>query len=278
MRRTIAWLKATTVAASALLGMPAKVIPAQEISAPALHSQPSPATPSFSVVSVKLSPDSEADDWGIGIRGRNFWAVHVNTNELLSWAYGINARQIEHAPEWFTTERFDVQGLPDACQQPSREQYRAMLQSALADRFALTFRSSQKVLPVYVLSVATGGLKVVRSADQTIKPSWGVHQGWLSIQSMTFEDVARVMQRTIFDRPVLDQTGLNDRYTFVLKWRPDETQFSQMRGLDVPQEAGTEDNEDIYTSARQQLGIKIESTRTLAPTMVIKTVSHPSPN
>jgi uncharacterized protein (TIGR03435 family) len=168
--------------------------------------------------------------------------------------------------------------LPDAGQQPSREQYRAMLQSALADRFALTFRSSQKVLPVYVLSVATGGLKVVRSADQTIKPSWGVHQGWLSIQSMTFEDVARVMQRTIFDRPVLDQTGLNDRYTFVLKWRPDETQFSQMRGLDVPQEAGTEDNEDIYTSARQQLGIKIESTRTLAPTMVIKTVSHPSPN
>ena len=81
-----------------------------------------------------------------------------------------------------------------------------------------------------------------------------------------------------FLRRVLDRTGLEDRYTFLLKWRPDETQFSQMRGLDVPQEAGTEDNEDIYTSARQQLGIKIESTRTLAPTMVIKTVSHPSPN
>jgi uncharacterized protein (TIGR03435 family) len=232
----------------------------------------------FAVVTIKPSLDSEADDWGIGVRGRNFWAVHVTTNELVEWAYGINSRQIEHAPGWFATERFDVQGVPDPDAKPARDQYRAMLKSALAERFALRFQSSRKILPVYVLSLSNGTLKIPMSVDQSAKPSWGVHQGWLSIQCMTFDDVARVMQRTIFDRPVLDQTGLPDRYTFILKWRADETQFTQMQGVEVPQEEGTEDVEDIYTAARRQLGIKIEARKELAPTMVVQTALHPSPN
>lgn len=234
--------------------------------------------PTFSVVSVKLSPDSESDEWGIGIRGRNFWAVHVTTNELIGWAYGINARQVENAPEWFATERFDVDGLPDTGLEPTREQYRTMLQSVLADRFALRFHCSQRVLPVYVLLLANGGLKIPRSADQSATSSWGIHQGWLSIQSMTFSDVARVMQRTVFERPVLDQTGLSDRYTFILKWRADETQFTKMQGVDVPQETGTGDIDDIYTASRKQLGMKIEAKKALAPTMIIEAVSHPSRN
>ncbi len=250
----------------------------QATAAPRIQEQPSDAKATFSIISVKPSPDSEADDWGIGIRGRNFWAVHVTTNELIGWAYGVNARQIEHAPEWFGTERFDVDGLPDTAAQPSREQYRSMLQSALAERFALRFHSSKKVLPVYVLSVVSGGLKIPKSVDQRAKPSWGVHRGWFSVQNMTFGEVARTMQRTVFDRPVLDQTGLSDRYSFILKWRADETEFSQMQGVEVPQEAGTEDVEDIYTAVRQQLGVKIEAEKALAPTMVIETVSHPSPN
>ena len=51
-----------------------------------------------------------------------------------------------------------------------------------------------------------------------------------------------------------------------------------MQGVEVLQEAGTEDVEDIYTAVRQQLGVKIEAEKALAPTMVIQTVSHPSPN
>ena len=261
-----------------LLAVIATASHGQVLSPPQIQEQPSNAGTAFSIVSVKPSPDSEAYDWGIGIRGRNFWAVHVTTNELIAWAYGLNARQIENAPEWFSTERFDVNGLPGTSGQPSREQYRGMLQSALADRFELKFHSSQKLLHVYVLSVADGGLRITRSVDQSAKPSWGVHRGWLSIQNMTFDDVARTMQRTVFDRPVLDRTGLSDRYSFILKWRADETQFGQMQGLEVPQETGTDDAEDIYTAAHQQLGVKIEAAKALAPTIVIEKVSHPSPN
>lgn len=252
--------------------------PSKGQASPALSSteQKASATASFSVLSVKLSTDAEADDWGIGIRGRNFWAVHVTMNELIGWAYGINARQIERAPTWLAVDRFDVAGQPDADIKLPRDQYRMMLRSALEERFALRFHPSEKVLPVYVLSVVE--IKVPKAQDQNANPSWGVHRGWLSITNMTFGNVAQVMQRTVFDRPVVDDTGLKDRYTFILKWRADESQFSQMQGVEVPQEAGTDDIEDIFTSSRQQLGIKIEPKKQLVPAIVIDRVSHPSPN
>jgi uncharacterized protein (TIGR03435 family) len=278
MRAKILLSLASTVLAVAQLATPGSPCSAQAGPAPRVQALSSGPNPAFSIVSIKRSSDSEADDWGMGIRGRNYWAVHVTANELIGWVYGINARQIEHAPDWLATERFDVDGLPESGAPPSRQQYRAMLQAALADRFSLSFHRSRKLLPVYVLSLGDGGLKIPRSADQTADPSWGAHQGWLSIKNMTFGDVAQVLQRTVFDRPVLDQTGLSDRYTFVLRWRPDETQFTQMQGVEVPQEKGTEDIEDIYTAGRQQLGVRIESKKALAPTIVIDTISHPSPN
>jgi uncharacterized protein (TIGR03435 family) len=270
--RALAW-GLLTIASLAAIDSGAQAVPS-----PNATEQGVDATSSFSIVRVKLSPDSEADDWGIGIRDDKFWAIHVTVDELIEWAYGINVRQIEHAQEWLATDRFDVDGLPDPGMKLTGDQCRRMLQSALAERFALKSHASRKVLPVYVLSVADGGIKMPKSEDQNAKSSWGAHRGWLSITNMTFDAIAQVMQRTIFDRPVLDQTGLKDRYSFILKWRADETQFSQMQGIDVPQETGTDDIEDIYTSAHRQLGIKIEARREPAPVIVIDRVSRPSPN
>lgn len=232
---------------------------------------------SFAVVRVSLSPDSEADDWGLGTRGRNFWATHATLNELIAWAYGVSPRQIDHAPEWMSRERFDVNGQPDnVAAQPSGDEFRAMLKSALADRFAVRIHTLQKVMPVYVLSVADGGIKLAGAGDA--KAQWGIHRGWLSVANMSFDAVAKVMQRTVFDRPVLDRTNLAGRYSFTLKWRADETQFSQMQGLEVPVETGTADVDDIYTAARKQLGIRIEAKKDTAPVLVIDGVSRPSPN
>ena len=71
------------------------------------------ANPTFAVATVKLSPESEADDWGTQIRGHRFGATHVNMNDLIGYAYGMNAQQIDHAPAWFGSDRFDVEGVPD---------------------------------------------------------------------------------------------------------------------------------------------------------------------
>lgn len=235
------------------------------------------AKPAFAVVSVKLSRPDEADDWGMGIRGRNFWATYVRAEELIEWAYGVSARQIEHAPEWLSREHFDLEGVPEPGPVPTREQYRVLLQTALADRFGLQFHAGSKVLPVYVLSVEPGGVKMAKTEEAT-GSTWGIHRGWFSVKNMTFGDTARVMQRTVFERPVLDQTGLADRYSFVLTWRAEEGQFTRMQGMDVPQESGTEDVDDLFTAARKQLGLRIESKKAPVTTMVVDAVVPPAPN
>ena len=69
------------------------------------------ANPTFAVASVKLSPESEANEFpGTQIRGHNFVATHVSMNDLIGYAYGMHQQQIDHAPAWFGFERFDRGG------------------------------------------------------------------------------------------------------------------------------------------------------------------------
>jgi uncharacterized protein (TIGR03435 family) len=154
-----------------------------------------------------------------------------------------------------------------------------MVQKALAERFGLRFHAGDKMLSAYVLSVANGGLKVPPTKGESwAAETWGVQRGKLAVKNMSFAGVARVMQRTVFDRPVVDRTGLSGRYSFELHWHPDETQFSQMQGMTVPTDKGAEGNDDIYRAAREELGLKIEAKKTMTPTMVIDAVSRPDAN
>jgi uncharacterized protein (TIGR03435 family) len=237
------------------------------------------ANPTFSVATVKLSPESEADDWGTQIRGHVFVATHVSMDDLIGYAYGMNAQQIDHAPAWFGSERFDVEGVPDTQILPTRDEYRTMVQKALVERFGLKFHPAQKMMTAYVLSVDKGGLKIQPTVGQPYAAeTWGVSRGRLQVRNMSFGGLARVMQRTVFDRPVVDQTGLNGRYTFDLRWHPDEVQFGQMQGLSVPTDERAEAGDDIYTAARKQLGVKIEAKKTMVDAMVIDAASQPVAN
>jgi uncharacterized protein (TIGR03435 family) len=237
------------------------------------------ANPAFAVATVKLSPESEADDWGTQIRGHRFVATHVSMNDLMGYAYGVNAQQIDHAPAWFGSERFDLEGVPDTQILPTRDEYRTMVQKTLTERFGLKFRSAQKMLTAYVLSVNGEGLKIPQTVGQPYAAEgWGVSRGRLQVKNMSFAGVARVMQRTIFDRPVVDETHLSGRYSFELRWNPDELQFGQMQGLAVPTDQGSETRDDIYIAARKQLGLKIEAKKTMVNVMVIDAASQPEAN
>jgi uncharacterized protein (TIGR03435 family) len=99
---------------------------------------------------------------------------------------------------------------------------------------------------------------------------------------MTMATFALMMQASVMDKPVVDQTGLTDRYDLNLKWTPDESQFGQFRETNGPVTPPPGDNPNappgLYTAVQEQLGLKIEATKAPVDVIVIDHVEHPSPN
>jgi uncharacterized protein (TIGR03435 family) len=89
-------------------------------------------------------------------------------------------------------------------------------------------------------------------------------------------EFAQFLQLRILERPVVDQTGLTDRYDFTLEWRPDALPGGGPVPQPLPQ--NIEDRPDLMTAMRQQLGLKIESGKTAVEVLVIDKLTKPSAN
>jgi uncharacterized protein (TIGR03435 family) len=260
----------------------------------ALHAQENPqqppkrmaadANPVFGVATIKpSSPDHPG--WMVAIKGgRNFVTANTNLNDLISYAYGLHAKQIVNGPPWFLTDKFDIEAVPDAEGLPSREQFKIMVQKLLADRFKLAFHHEKKELSVYAITVAKGGpkLTVNTSGANAQMTGYGIQpQGAVTVNNLTIEAFAGVMQRTVLDRPVVDQTGLTERFDFVLKWTPDDSQFAQVRGAGIIAPPHADDPNappSLYTAMQEQLGLKLEPAKAPTDVIVIDHVEKPSPN
>lgn len=92
------------------------------------------------------------------------------------------------------------------------------------------------------------------------------------------EDFAGVMQSAVLDRPVVDQTGLQGRFDFILKWTPDESQFGGL-GVKVPPPSENADAPpNLFTAIQEQMGLKLEPTKAPVAVLVIDHVEKPSEN
>lgn len=240
------------------------------------------ADPSFEVATIKPSKPGQQGK-GFGFRGRQFITMNTNLNDLIAFAYGLHAKQIVGAPDWFGTDLYDIAGVPDVPGRPNIKQSGIMMQKLLADRFQLKFHHEQKVLSVYTITVAHGGPKMKKSTAGPDDGEGFMFRGLgdLIVRNMTMAGFATWMQSGVMDRPVVDQTGLKDRYDFTLKWTPDESQFAQFRGTGVKMPAATNDPNappGLYTAIQEQLGLKMEATKAPDDVIVIDHVEKPSAN
>jgi uncharacterized protein (TIGR03435 family) len=240
------------------------------------------ANPSFDVATIKPSqPDAKGK--GFGFRAGHFVTFNTNVNDLIAFAYGLHAKQIIDGPAWFGVDLFDIEAKPDAEGRPNLKQMGVMVQKLLADRFQLKFHHDQRELSVYVIGVANGGPKMTKSTAAPNDPQgFGFRAlGDLNVRNMTMKDFASWMQSGVMDRPVVDQTGLTDRYDFQLKWTPDESQFAQFRGAGVTVPPPTDDAKappSLYTAVGEQLGLKMGPAKAPDDVIVIDHVEKPSAN
>ena len=68
-------------------------------------------------------------------------------------------------------------------------------------------------------------------------------------------------------RPVVDATNLTEQFEWELKWTPDSRDGS------IPA-----DGVSIFTAAQEQLGVKLEPSRSALDVLVIDKVTPPSEN
>ncbi|OFV92181.1 MAG: hypothetical protein A3G76_17000 [Acidobacteria bacterium RIFCSPLOWO2_12_FULL_65_11] len=237
------------------------------------------ADPAFEVATIKPSnPDAQGKI--ITVRGRQVITINTTLNDLITFAYGLHARQITTGPAWLETEKYDVTGLPDTAGQPSTAQLRTMVQKLLADRFKLAFHRDKRELAVYALVVGAKGPMLTRSAgDPNGLPAMLFRgPGALPARNVTMADFASVMQAVVVDRPVVDQTGLSGRFDFTLTWTPDESQFATMGIRVPPPTADASAPPGLFTAIHEQLGLKFDSTRAPVDVMVVDRVERPSEN
>lgn len=227
------------------------------------------AHPAFEVATVKHS-DPDDNRRGFHTSGRNLFAENETMNDLISFAYGVQVKQIVDAPAWFGSERFDIKGFPDVPGEPGVDQYREMVRKLLTERFQLQFKREQREMARFTLTVAKGGMKMEPSksapdAGQDQTGSMNSGHVWWRFTNNSMPEFAQFLQMAVVDRPVVDQTGLKGKYDFKLEWTSSP-------------ETSTDPNAapGFITAMQEQAGLKIEPTKGEVEVLVITHAEQPS--
>jgi uncharacterized protein (TIGR03435 family) len=252
----------------------------------------------FEVASVKPDPPSAVRHVLLPPVGNRFSTRLAPLGLLIQSAYGVNSFEIVGGPDWMSSAGFDIEA--KAAGNPTSSQMWLMLRSLLEDRFALKVHRETKVMPVYNISVAKSGLRLPKSAEEDCVDAAPV-QGQkppgpcgrvtvaferaagldLEGRHVTLAELTRALA-AIFQRSVLDQSGLSGRFDINLRfaYEPDVTV-----GIGNPWSQGNsgvaEDpgiNPSITVALQQQLGLSLESTKGPVELLVVDHAERPSGN
>ena len=239
----------------------------------------------FEVASVK---PSAPEGTGFFIRPLPGGGLQVNGASLkilISVAYEVRQFQIVGESPWADAERFDidartaisgVQAAPDP--KDDRRKILEGLKSLLADRFQLVLHSETREQAVYKLVVNKGGTKFQESKEPRgliRKMSSGMIKG----QAVTLDSLALSLSNEV-GRRVIDNTGLNGKYDFELKWEPRQPSAIAIVAGQTIELALAEDPDapSVFNALQEQLGLRLESGRGPVEVLVIDRAERPSKN
>jgi len=269
-------------------GAPAPLNLARATSATAwaIPEPPPPPTPMaananlvFEVSTIKPANPEVRGQSILVSRSGMFTTTNTTLNDLITFAWGIHARQIVGGQSWLESELFDITAKPEQTGIPNATQLRTMAQKLLAERFGLAMHTEKRELSAYVLTVGKTGPKLSKNDSGGNLPGFGgMGPGAIGVRNSTMAEFAGFLQARILDRPVVDQTGLSGKFDFTLEWRPDTTQSAP--GANPPPQLppAVESRPDLFTAIQEQIGLKLEASRAPVEVYVIDKVQKPSEN
>jgi uncharacterized protein (TIGR03435 family) len=265
---------------------------------------PADAAPKFEVASIRRNTSGDGRVM-LGIqRGGRFTATNVPLRLLITNAYRIQDFQIEGAPSWIATDRFDIvakaeSDIPEA-------QLQLLVQALLAERFKLAVHRDAREMPIYALvlahqdgklgpklSASTVDCDALRAQGRNGGPpappppgammpcGMRMGPGSLTGSAMSMGQFARTLSNAVH-RVVVDKTGLAGGYDFDLSFTPEQMLGGGPGGgpagpggaAGLP--AVDPNGPSIYTALQEQLGLKLDSQRGPVETLVIDHVEAPT--
>jgi uncharacterized protein (TIGR03435 family) len=238
------------------------------------------ADPSFEVATIKPNPSGGTSLQGLTLRGRSMVVRNGNLQDLITFAYSLQLKQLVGTPAWTETDRYDIDANPDQPGTPNLEQMRNMVRKLLADRFKLTLHHEKREMSAYVLTAGKTGQKLTPTQIKGQLPGFFASPGTggltLHLINGTMGDFSSFLQMLVLDKPVVDQTGIEGRFDNNVTFTPDQTQFNgqppKLPPADVP------DAPDLFTAIQRQLGLNLTAEKTQVDVLVIDHVEKPSPN
>jgi uncharacterized protein (TIGR03435 family) len=218
----------------------------------------------FEVATVKTSPRSLGPDYNnrLTISPSRLAGSNVTLRRLIAEAHGIQMSQVVGA-NWLDENEYEIDAR--AGSEVGRDRMRSMLLTLLTQRFDLRLHREQRAMRAYELTVDKGGAKISPSngvAPAAARGGFPFHGTMRQLADL----IAVQLTISVPTDPttpgigagppaiVLDKTGLEDLYDLSIDIRP---------------EPGTE----IFTLwqrfAQDRLGLKLQSTRSQVPVIVV---------
>ena len=292
----------------------------------AQNSQPGGAhRPSFEVASIKPNPGCENKPQ-TGPRtftpSPDRLEIWCNTlRMLIQTAYGtfgdgvtINPQplHIEGGPSWMQSEYYSVSAKADAPPAHAQMMPGPMLQALLEERFRLKTHREMREMPVYVMTVGKGGLKLQPLPEGGCTPIDLVHSAppkpgevpntcgalmmrptgagnvMIDVRGSTMTQFARRLSQ-FSGRTVIEQTGVAGIFNFHLEFTPDPSipgqNFSWGPRGGVGNAANSsnplapsETGPDLFVALQEQLGLKLTSDKGSVSILIIDHAERPSEN
>jgi len=258
------------------------------VGAPQLCAQTKSTDPmSFEVASIKLDKSASP------LPGMHFppgrFIATTTAAGLIAFAYNLkSADQLSQGPGWIRTELFDIEAKFGSTLPPTEQgeiplgrrvdQARPMVQALLAERFKLKVSHETKVLPVYLLILARNGRTITEDDSHPEIAAVSMNgAGKLSATSAAFNTFSNLLSKMpeLEGRLVLDETGLHGNYTFTLHWTPQDL---GAEGTHDEPLAVDSSGPSLFTALQEQLGLKLESSKSPQDVIAIDYIEPPSPN
>lgn len=239
------------------------------------HDKPERLT--FEVASIKpMKPGGPRGGIHASPGGQTYITEGAPVKLMISLMYKIPIRQIAGGPGWLDDQGFDIEAKADHSY--NLDDLHTMFQNLLADEFKLKFHKEIREGNVYSLTIDKSGLKMKlnESGEPYKVPIQGAGPGKVNGTRVPMVYLcwwlSQVLQRD--ERPVVNNTGLDQNYDFTLAFMPDLPP-----GVDrdkLPPEMLEQPT--IFTALKEQLGLKLEAQKGPVEFYVIDHVEKPAEN